>query len=43
MKVHPFSRRTLIACIFALAATALLAGQELPGSIKGFKKESRPR
>ena len=40
MKVFPFSRRTLIACILALAAAAVLAGQELPGSIKGFKKET---
>jgi hypothetical protein len=40
MKVFPLSRRTLIACILALATTAILAGQELPGSIKGFKKQT---
>ena len=40
MKVFPRSGRTLIACIFALATTAVLAGQELPGSIKGFKRET---
>ena len=40
MKVFSVSWRILIACIFALATTAVLAGQELPGSIKGFKKET---
>lgn len=40
MKVFPLAWRTLIACTFALATTTILSGQELPGSIKGFKRET---